>query len=54
MNYVKAVSNNISEMNKERKDGVREFTVLEGIELLLMQRLLKPNELSMVAINLLA
>ena len=55
LTYVKAVSNSIDELNKERKyfDNKFRFTMLEVIKLLLVQRLIKPVELSMVAINLL-
>ena len=54
LNYVKAVSNDISELNKEREIDGREFTLLEGIKVLVMQRLIEPNELSLETINLLA
>ena len=50
LTYVKAISNNSSEMERSRGS----YSVLEVIKLLLMQRLIEPNELSMVAINLLA
>ena len=56
VNCVKAISNNIRELNRKHKlyKGGDEFTILEGIKILLMYRLLEPNELSEVAINLLA
>ena len=53
--YVKAVSNNMRELNRERKyKDDDKFTMLEVIKALLRQRLIEPNVVSMVAIELLA
>jgi hypothetical protein len=58
LTYVKAVSNSIVELKKRREAYDEhahevEFTMLEAIKNLLMLRLIKPFELSVVAINLL-
>ena len=53
LTYVKAISNNISALNKKRKYEDVEYTMLEVIKTLLCQRLTEPRVGSLVAIELL-
>ena len=53
--YVKAISNSVSELTRERSGLYgKDFTIFEEIKKLLLLRTIDASELSMVAINLLA